>query len=578
MTDSLIERADAVLRPSIDLRAGDLPRIIDEAIAALRAAGSPIYDRGGALYRPTRIETHDTTDGVRRAPGTIVLRPVDPTWLRVRLATVAQWRRWRERERDWRAADPPAEIARSITEMPDAAAWPYLRAVVAHPIITPEGRIITAPGYDPDTRLLIDIERSWSVPESPTREDAVAACGRLGELLRHYPWVSSVDRAVALSLLLTAIARPVLPTAPLHGIDAPEPGSGKSLLVDVAAILATGAPAAVMDYGDDPGEAGKRLDGMLLAGDSMIAIDNIERPLEGAAICQTLTQPTRRIRPLGASVVVTVPCTAMFAATGCNLTLRGDIVRRAIVCRLDARTERPELRAIDQDLLAETYERRRELVADTITIMRSYALAGHPDARSIGSYAGWSRMVRSALVWAGEADPVEAMERTRGADPSRQSIHAVLRAWYRIYGSDPVTAADVIARTAADDDLRDALAMVCTRRGQLDSLALGRWLRSHRDRRAGTLVLRRHTARTAVARWIVTADTVGDDVGIGGDNRDDLPLLRESGSQSIDSGVTDQGEWAGGSQLSPPSLPAHDGAPSTPADAAREYTRAKGGE
>jgi hypothetical protein len=70
----------------------------------------------------------------------------------------------------------------------------------------------------------LPIVRDW--------EPSFAACARLRKLLRHYPWVSDVDRAVALSLLLTAIARPVLPAAPLHGTDSPEAGSGKSLLID----------------------------------------------------------------------------------------------------------------------------------------------------------------------------------------------------------------------------------------------------------------------------------------------------------------------------------------------------------
>jgi hypothetical protein len=83
-----------------------------------------------------------------------------------------------------------------------------------------------------------------------------------------------MNRAVAISMLTTAIARPSLPAAPMPAIDAPEAGTGKSLLVDVASILASGTEAPVMDYGQDAVEAGKRLDAMLLAGDPLI--DNVE--------------------------------------------------------------------------------------------------------------------------------------------------------------------------------------------------------------------------------------------------------------------------------------------------------------
>jgi putative DNA primase/helicase len=135
----------------------------------------------------------------------------------------------------------------------------------------------------------------------------------------------------------------VLPAAPGHAVDAPEAGTGKSLLVDAAAIVA-GVEAPVMDYGDAK-EMSKKLDAALLAGDAIVAIDNVEAPLEGGVLSQVLTQASLRIRVLGLSKVVTAPCAAMVTISGNNLVLRGDIVRRVLLCRLDAGVERPETRA-----------------------------------------------------------------------------------------------------------------------------------------------------------------------------------------------------------------------------------------
>jgi len=497
----------------IILRAGELTRIVANAIAALRGAGAPIYDRGGALYRPVHIEAPSTSDGVRRPAGALVLRLVDAIWVRVNLAAAAEWQKWNPRDEEMRPADPPRDIGEIIATQSDLANWPVLRGVVSHPVVTPEGRVISTPGYDRDTGLLIEITGSWPIPVAPTRDDSVGACARLTELLRHYPWVSEVDRAVGLSLLLTAIARPVLPAAPMHCVDSPEAGSGKSLLVDAAAILASGGPASVMDFGRDAVEAGKRLDAMMLAGDSLIAIDNVELPLEGAVLCQALTQTTRRIRVLGGHTVVTIPCVQLITATGCNLTLRGDIVRRAIICRLDAKTDRPELRVIDQDLLAEVREMRREIVGDLITMMLAYQRAGHPHTgvSPLGGFGAWSRMVRHALIWAGEADPCGSMDQIRGNDPSRQNLALVLGAWHAAFGKDAATSAEAVARAEDDAGLREALAVVCEKRGVLDTRVLGYWLRGHRDRRSGELVLRagQGDGHRKVARWVVTAGDGG---------------------------------------------------------------------
>jgi putative DNA primase/helicase len=504
--------------PVIDIVPGKLSERTAGAIGALRSAGLDIFDRGGQLVRPVRIADPETLDGVRRPVGALVLRPIEPEWVRLRLAEVARWRKWDSRREDWRAADPPYDVPRTITVAPDEGAWPYLRAIVRHPVLLPDGRRITGPGYDAATGLLVDAPGDWPpLPDRPTRDDAVEARTRLEHLLRFYPWVSAADRAVALSLILTALARAILPTAPGHGTDAPAPGTGKSLLIDAAAILSTGTTAAVMDYGRDPTEATKRLDGMLLAGDAVISIDNIEAAIEGAALCQTLTQGSRRIRPLGASVMVTVPCTALLTLNGNNLTLRGDIVRRVLVCRLDAKCERPELRQIEQDLLSDVRQQRGELVRDAQTIMAAYVAAGRPRQKlpALGGFREWSGMVRDALVWSGAEDPVSSMERTRADDPMAQEVRAVLAAWREAFGAEAVTAADAIQRADPDPELRkegakpdqrlrEAIELAALRRGKLDARALSYWLRAHRDVRVGTMTLRRADgSHGGIARWKV---------------------------------------------------------------------------
>ena len=116
--------------PQIIVRAGELPRIVADAITALRSAGVPIYDRGGALYRPVRIEAQSTSDGVWRSAGALVLRAVDATWLRVKLADAAQWQKWDTRDKKMRPADPPRDIGEIVATQSDRGSWDSLRGVV----------------------------------------------------------------------------------------------------------------------------------------------------------------------------------------------------------------------------------------------------------------------------------------------------------------------------------------------------------------------------------------------------------------------------------------------------------------
>ena len=162
-----------------------------------------------------------------------------------------------------------------------------------------------------------------SVPSLPDRRTALTALERILKLLETFDFVGKDDKAVALSLIFTAIARRGLPHAPLHGFDAPVAGSGKSMLVDIASILATGHEAGVIAQGESREEAEKRLAATLMRGSPIIAVDNCELPLEGVLLNQTLTQQRVELRILGFSKMIVAQTMTVLTATGNNLDHQG---------------------------------------------------------------------------------------------------------------------------------------------------------------------------------------------------------------------------------------------------------------
>jgi hypothetical protein len=95
--------------------------------------------------------------------------------------------------------------------------------------------------------------------------------------------------------MLTAVCRKMLRTAPLHGFTAPTMGTGKSLIADVVAMIATGREAPVMSQGSSEEEDEKRLLSVLMQGDPVVVIDNVTRPVTGDALCSILTSETGRV-------------------------------------------------------------------------------------------------------------------------------------------------------------------------------------------------------------------------------------------------------------------------------------------
>ncbi len=248
----------------------------------------------------------------------------------------------------------------------------------------------------------------------------------------------------------------------------------------------------------------------------MVSVDNVDRAIEGSELCSTLTQSSRRVRPLGSSAMVSVPTRATITATANNALIRGDLVRRSLVARIDTRAERPDARRFDQDLLADTDAQRRELVAAAQTIVRAYCLAGETvDLSGFGSFEDWSDTVRAALVWLGLPDPVASVERLRGQDPTREALTAIAANWHRAFGGEPTPVATAVERAETDTGLHDALALVAMRRGALDARALGYWFRASNERRCGRFVVERHAGRAGAVAWAVAE--IGGDGGDGGD-------------------------------------------------------------
>ncbi len=323
-------------------------------------------------------------------------------------------------------------------------------------------------------------------------KDAEAALWMIDMLLDEFPFRDggkreSVDRAVALSELLTPVLRGAMPAAPMHLANAPQPGTGKSYLADLASGIATGERCAVVAFSPNPEETEKRLNGSALAGHPIIGLDNASGTIEGDLLCQMTERPLLQLRPLGTSKMVRTPITYTVLSNGNNAVVAADMVRRTIECRLDANMESPETRIFRGSPLIAVTRHRGAYIAACLTIARAYLCAGKPGRLpALASYEAWSDLVRSSLVWLGRADPVASISSLRSFDPARQARAAVFNAWAGELGTGGAyLTAELISRANDQEpfgvSLRPALRAAFLdigrdRRGEIDATRLGRWL------------------------------------------------------------------------------------------------------
>jgi putative DNA primase/helicase len=125
--------------------------------------------------------------------------------------------------------------------------------------------------------------------------------------------------------------------------------------------------------------------------------------------------------------------------------------------------------------------------------LRAHFLAGRPTpAKPLGSYEVWSDRVRSPLLWLGEPDPCDTMEKARDSDRKLEALRTILDQWEAVLGEDRF-----LARQAADKaseredsdnqsfrypDFREALMAVAGDHGTINNHRLGNWLQANKGR------------------------------------------------------------------------------------------------
>jgi hypothetical protein len=422
--------------PTIRLVDGQLPQTIAATERAMISSGMEIFTRAGALVYPAS-ETRTAANGRKTIAARLSAFSTDAFIEPV--AESAIFQRWSVRRKAWIDVDPPLQIVRMVLSRGRRWAYPHVGGIITTPTLRSDGSLLSAPGYDPSSELyLLPGLQLPPIAERPSRQDALVALVKLKDLFHEFSFQDRkndglekrLNCSVALSALLTALVRGSLPTAPIYLVRADTPGTGKSHLVDVIAMVATGQFCTVITAAKGTEETEKRLGSILLGGIPIFSLDNCTHDLEGELLCQLTERPLVNVRILGRSEMPPCECRSTVFATGNNITFKGDMIRRGLVCNLEALDERPELRVFDKDALEVAAANRGVYVAAGLTIVRAYLAAGSPTVCGpFGSYSAWSVMVRSPLVWLDELDPVISMEGIRGEDAVLNSMREFFGLW-----------------------------------------------------------------------------------------------------------------------------------------------------
>jgi len=451
---------DALIDGLIDIVVTDrqLRDITADALYSLYRANQPkhIFRRSGALARVSLDEE-----------GRPYIEPLGESAFRGWLARTCNFVRTTSKN-GVVAIPPPLDVVRDCLSL---GQWefPTLLGITEAPVIRPDGTVLTNLGYDSLTNLYYYPSSRLEVPpipDNPTDEDVSASIELVLEPLADFPFDGDASLANAMATMFTPILRPMIDgPVPLALFDKPQQGTGASLLAEVISIIATGRAAAMMTAQKDDEGWRKSITSLLLKGQLVATIDNVEYDLWAPSLAALLTATTYQDRILGRSEMVQLPNRTTWLATGNNIRLRGDLPRRCIWIRMDARMARPWLRdstKFKHPHLPDWVSNNRGLIiAAILTIARAWVRAGKPESHEVpllGSYESYCKIIGGVLSYIGIKGFLGNLETMYNeADSETPQWQSFLEAWREFMGDAPVTVAEVIGKLNENMDFKALL-------------------------------------------------------------------------------------------------------------------------
>lgn len=276
------------------------------------------------------------------------------------------------------------------------------------------------------------------------------------ELLGDFPFVDEASKAHAIAAICLPPVRPMIsgPT-PLHLIDKPEPETGGTLLAEAISIPALGRRPTMITETTGENEWRWKLVAELNVPRPIVIIDNVEQKLGSSVLNSMLTIDSYSDRGVGGSDSITVPIRQLWIATGNNVQLSDQMVRRVILIRLDAHGNLSDRAFRHRPLVDWALEHRSTLVWAVLVLVQAWIAQGClPGSQTLSTYESYARVMGGILEVAGIPGFLGNRDQLRQfSDPDTDAWNGIVGQWWEAFGSKTVGAGDLL--TVAEGHLHD---------------------------------------------------------------------------------------------------------------------------
>lgn len=524
---------------TIQVEQGNRQAIVEAALDVLKTSGD-LFSRDNMIVQ--------VTDAAK-------INVLDTNGVQFALDCSIRFEKYNAKEDKMKATDAPKAIADGLrARQARGNGLAPLDAVLTAPAWDQKGkRILEQDGYDATAKTLLLLRPGWRpVPGEITLDDVRAAVDIMWKPFAEFPFVGPLDRGVMMAAILTACTRMTLPTAPGFLYSAPTVASGKSLLAFALSSLAGKVKPTAMAGVDAEEEFRKRLLAIACEGEPVTILDNLTGTFASDCLCAFLTSEVYSDRVLGVSQNKALPTRTLMLLTGNNVTLKGDLCRRILPCRIDPATDKPWKRSFALNPVEHCIAHRYEIVRAALTVIAYYADKARLFPDRTASFEDWSDCIRHCVVCLdadgvfASQDPVNAIEESFEEDPETGKLTQLLESLNEVFREERFTVAEIIKlaeqKTTDGKEYRYELLNavvdeIAGTHGRINSRIFGRWIEKNKGRRVDGLYLEDAGLSHKVRQWRVRSY----EGGLGGLGGFDIPTREKCPDQDFDKNIRGHG-------------------------------------
>lgn len=453
-------------RVDVEIKAdlGDLEKSIIYQVERINSTGEnpTIYARGGKMVEIARAD--DPKDNGYR------IHELSPAAFRSILSQHCRFYKIKKEGGEFvqASAKLPIDAISGLYDRVHKMNLAALKKFTQCPVYDQSGQLHSTTGYNAEIGAFIHFPDNTppmpKVREKPTKEHAAKAAQWIkDELLHDFLFATDHGPAGVLGLMLTPMCVEMINgPRPLIAFDAPEAGSGKTLLAKVA-LWHVMPDLTLPTASESKAEFEKALTSQARKGRPIMAFDNLNIVADSGPFASAITgYPEWEARQLGVSEMLTFPAPDAWVITANGLELSDENARRTLIVRINKHHPRysgwkhPNIRSW-------VHENRGRIQAALATMVNAWLAAGRPapSSAALPSFEEWATVIGGILEHSGVMGLLE--NRSLLANPERQAWshfgHVIMDLQDRGYlnGRDGATASQLIAAVnqAWQDDVLD---------------------------------------------------------------------------------------------------------------------------